>query len=495
MNRQAERASASVTGLPVLQPGAGPAAQNAREGELSGPRRPQTIECIVESGLCVRCGGCAAVCPPDDVIALDDDSYPRVRFDGCIDCHCCLDVCPMNDMNIPELYRSYLGRAFTPEQYGHTGPMINVYVGCSTDPGIRSRGSSGGVGVQILVSLLEFGHIDAATAVVPDADRPYDFVAKLGRTKEELLSGSGSKYTIVPLIKALRDFWKSGERIAVVGLPCHLQSLRLWERLNSKVRRNVELRVGLFCATTLTKQASMLLLKRVRIKPKDVAGIDYRKGEWPGGICVWLRNGQEKHLHDLDIKYGAFNYLSKTYFPKACLNCVDYCADFSDIALADPWVRAPNGDYLYEGGWTLIITRTERGERTLQEVADRGALVLKRIDPELFLRSFARLAEDKYSYALRRIQRLCRRNKAYPRFHLPEPRWTLGRRWRVWLYAAERMFALTEFTRRVYVYGSLSPPGVAISKVKATLKRWRFRRRFAKFERTGRPVFPCGQKR
>ena len=52
---------------------------------------------------------CAAVCPPDNVITIDDDGYPHVDFDGCIDCHLCLDLCPMDDMDIPELYRNYLG--------------------------------------------------------------------------------------------------------------------------------------------------------------------------------------------------------------------------------------------------------------------------------------------------------------------------------------------------------------------------------------------------
>jgi coenzyme F420 hydrogenase subunit beta len=444
---------------------------------------PDTIERIVRGKLCVRCGGCVAVCPPANVIRLDDESYPRVDLSGCIDCHLCLDVCPMHDVNVPELHRRYFGGESTPQQCDPVGPFINAYVAHSTDEQIRWEGSSGGVGVQLVVSLLEAGRIDAATAVVQHPQRPWDFVAQLARTREELLASSSSKYTIVPVNATLREFWKIGKRVAVVGLPCQVQSLRLWEQCNAMVRRNVEVCIGLFCTTTLTKQGSGALLDRLRIQPKQVAKIEYRRGEWPGGVHALLKDGRVAPLHQLDVKHGAYNYLSKTYFPKECLNCIDYCAELADIALADPWLRGPDGEFVYKGGWTLILTRTENGERTLHEVADSGALVLQPVDRRLFLRNFAPLAWDKRNHALWRITRLKRRGRPHPEFHVPEFERTFKHRLAAWKYAAERIVGMAEFTRRLYLYAGLSRPGVVISRAKAVLKRWKFRRRWIRRKR------------
>ncbi|MBD3337284.1 MAG: flippase-like domain-containing protein [Candidatus Eisenbacteria bacterium] len=462
------------------QPAASPAGGNRASASL-----PDTITRIVEGDLCIRCGGCAAVCPPDNVITVDENGYPHVDYAGCIDCHLCLDVCPMDDMDVPQLYRQFLERDFAPQRDSYVGPYIRAYVGCSTDPAIRRRGSSGGVGVQLMISLLESGRIDAATAVVQDPQRPWDFTTRLARTREELLQSGGSKYTIVPLNEALRDFWKRGDRVALVALPCQLQSLRLWEGFNAKVRRNVELSVGLFCTTTLRKEGSKVLLDRAGIRPDEVARVDYRydrSGDWPGGVHVELKSGEIRPLHQLNVKYGAFNYLGKSYHPTECLNCIDYTAELCDLTLADPWLRGPDGDYLYKGGWTLILSRTRKGDDLLHRMVRDGQLHLEEVEDEVFKLNFAGLAKDKYNYAHWRIARLARRGRPYPKFHTPEPHWDRRTRYRAWRYAAERIFGATELTRRIYIYTALSAPGVWVSRLKTIVKRGMFRRRWRKWQ-------------
>jgi len=60
---------------------------------------------------------------------------------------------------------------------------------------------------------------------------PEPFIA---RTKEEIIEASKSKYCPVPANIALKEIMdsKSGEKFAVVGLPCHIQGIRKFEEVN-----------------------------------------------------------------------------------------------------------------------------------------------------------------------------------------------------------------------------------------------------------------------
>ncbi|MEM4187617.1 MAG: 4Fe-4S binding protein [Candidatus Hadarchaeum sp.] len=51
----------------------------------------------VDQNLCVRCGGCAGVCPLDAIEATDGVVGPNQR---CTDCGICARACPMGAIRV-----------------------------------------------------------------------------------------------------------------------------------------------------------------------------------------------------------------------------------------------------------------------------------------------------------------------------------------------------------------------------------------------------------
>lgn len=67
---------------------------------------------VFDSSLCVKCGDCKRLCPPQ-AISMDKavkDGYPVVDLSKCIRCYCCQELCPKEAV---EIYRPLLLRLMT----------------------------------------------------------------------------------------------------------------------------------------------------------------------------------------------------------------------------------------------------------------------------------------------------------------------------------------------------------------------------------------------
>src|SRR4030043_382689 len=114
------------------------------------------------------------------------------------------------------------------------------------DEEIRRGSSSGGIVTQLLVYALEKGIIDGALVVRMKKDKPLEPEPFIARSREEIISASKSKYCPVAANVVLKAILSEKGRVAVVGLPCHINGIRKAESALPELKKKIVLHVGLF---------------------------------------------------------------------------------------------------------------------------------------------------------------------------------------------------------------------------------------------------------
>lgn len=260
------------------------------------------------------------------------------------------------------------------------GKFINCYLGHAENKYIRWAASSGGAVTSILMFMLEEKMVDGALVVKMDGLEPTFFIA---RNPKDLIEAMGSKYLPVPLISKFRGLLESEGRYAVVGLPCHIRSIRRIMRESVGSREQVVLLLGLFCCRVISPLGFRVLLHKLNVKENEVKEFKFRGCGWPGKLYVNLINGRS-------ISLPFFNYwrpLYSTYFftPKTCMFCSDMTNEEADISFGDAWIpKIMNKDNL---GSSIIISRTNRAEKILQEAQRKGYIKLIRVEEKEVIRA------------------------------------------------------------------------------------------------------------
>lgn len=338
----------------------------------------------IDPRVCTRCGACASICPAD-VIAVEGD---RVFLRGeCINCGLCYRFCPGREMDFQALSRFHLG---APSQDPFLGHYRFLGVGQANDEETRRRGASGGVVTALLTYLLQEGHIRGALAVTMSDERPWECMSTLLTTPEEVKGAAQSKYSLVGLDALLGMARKQRGPFAVVGLPCHVHGLRRLQTLGS-FREKFTLAIGLFCGFNLRPGATVHLINKLGFAKQEVTHLEYRGGEWPGGLLVQTSDARSGF-----IPKDRYSYVNLMYTPRRCLTCPDLTNELADISVGDMWLKE------YAGGWSTVVGRSPRGEEVLGEAARAGVIKLEKISRDDFLRSHAHLiAYKKQGYFVR----------------------------------------------------------------------------------------------
>lgn len=314
---------------------------------------------IGPQALCTACGGCAAVCPVGAVTMKENPAgfmVACVDETVCVGCGLCRRVCPSIPANMARI---------APRDLLH-GVCIEGFVGYAADDGVRLGGQSGGVVTALLCHLLRTDAVD--TALVAGFDettrRPK---AVLAETEADVLASAGSYYTQLPILPVLRD--AKDKRVAAVTLGCQNEALTLMETAAPK--SVPAYRIGLICAgqnsgamiDDICRQAGCDAPTAFRFRDKAAGG-------WPGAITVTDESG----VHELPNKYR--HSIKAVYECHRCLLCYDQMNTHADIVCGDPWGIAGKDT---PEGHTVILARTEKGLRLLQEAEAAGAVVLEKL--------------------------------------------------------------------------------------------------------------------
>ncbi len=351
---------------------------------------------IVDKGLCVRCGACEPACPVD-IIKFDvRTSYPFIIDEKiCIrNCKSCLNVCPGEYVDFSMFDDQMFG--ISPHPGSITGIAKRALVSFAKDEDIRSRGTSGGVVTQILLYMMKKNLIDGALVLKTSKDNGYwqeqSFIA---RNAADLKSAMKSKYIVTPLLRPLKKIIQNEGKYAVVGLPCHIHALRKYQQVNKKLKNRIKLIIGLHCNTVFEPNLFTDICEFNNYKKEDVREFHFRYGNWPGTITAESNQGSKEKVLKFEEYKDEINVLKLCYAAPRCNMCIDFTAEYADFSVADPWLRGPDGNYLFENKYSCILVRTPEGNRIINKAAADGYLEVKEIPLNTYMVNFESIGRFK----------------------------------------------------------------------------------------------------
>ena len=215
----------------------------------------------------------------------------RVDEQSCTDCGRCHDACPGPGLDFSS------GRLVARAQPGRPVRGLPRTLAPAL---VRLVGGPGGAACGCLRRRGHDAHADGARdprrrrcgggaherGAIPS--RPRASSAARRRTS---LACRGSKYNVVAINTVLRRILDEPGRYALVGLPCHIQGLRLAQRRSRRLRERVVLTLGIFCGLTQEPRATAVLARQAGLDPAELRDVSYRGPGWPGGMRLVDRLG------------------------------------------------------------------------------------------------------------------------------------------------------------------------------------------------------------
>lgn len=339
------------------------------------------IKDVCERQLCTGCGVCAAVEP--DRFRMGDDlelgRRPFLKDDAAEETGEALGCCPGRglehtfDRSDPELNKDLMPG---------WGPVYEVWEGHATDEAIRFAGSSGGAATALALFAIEQGNADHAVHIGARTDTPWLNETVRSRTREELISRSGSRYAPASPCDMLHEIEQGSERCVFIGKPCDVAAVDSARRIRPELDAAIDCTIAFFCAGVPSTRGTLELLRKIGVTdPSTVEHLRYRGNGWPGMWTVVYRDGTEQQ-HQMTYA-ESWGFLQR-FRQWRCYICPDHTGEFADIAVGDPWYREIEPG---EAGSSLLVARTPRGREIIKAAAEAGYITLLRSEPELLPKS------------------------------------------------------------------------------------------------------------
>ena len=392
---------------------------------------------IAEWRLCVGCGACYYVCPKKNITLHDvqrEGVRPVLNSEECGKCDECVKVCPGYEM--PQL-RSNGERDVITALIESWGPVLEIWEGYATDSKIRFQGSSGGLASALSLYCLEQEQMHGVLHIGPDAISPYKNMTVLSRSRLEILSRTGSRYSPASPCDSLELIESAPGKCVFVGKPCDVAGVRKARALRPALDSNIGLSIGIFCAGTPATQGTLDLLAEIKVKTEDVEEIRYRGRGWPGKFSIQVKGEQQPR--ELMTYMDAWGFVQK-YRPYRCYLCPDGTSEFADISCGDPWYRQIKEQ---EQGYSLVLVRTEKGRQILHGALKAGYISVERANPAVL--------EASQKNLLTKRGAIWGRLLALKSFGIPTPRLDGFSLFKNWLSvpAAEKLRSVVGTVRRI----------------------------------------------
>lgn len=346
---------------------------------------------VVALGSCCGCSMCVVTCPYgvikyDPVSMFPYVAKPKGDFDFCpiseeVGCDVCANACErlgpehMKPIKPEEIDVQTFGRARRDNEY--YGVTRFICAARSTNPDLVARAQDGGAVTEILRCAFEEGIIEAAAVAVGSEKMWLDPVPKVIRTVDELMQHAKSWYTYCATPLALKeavDKYKL-KKLALVGVSCEVSGYgttlgadtdfiaaergeKNVERQSRHLRQYVEavqLAIGLLCTETFVFDGFVYeyLQGKLGLNPQDVVKVNVK-----GKIVTDMKDGMRIETPLLE---------ARVYQRSQCNYCGDFSAEHADISAGG----------VGSDGWTIIIVRSERGERIFRRAIEKGYLEIR----------------------------------------------------------------------------------------------------------------------
>lgn len=329
---------------------------------------------------CNGCGTCQSACPRKAItmhISSSGTYRPKLDPSRCNSCSLCLEVCP-SQVDFRALERRIFNNNSNDP---FLGKYLNLYIGRAIDRFFLDNSTSGGLVTALLCHCLGKNAITGALVTTMGKEGSLEPSVVLAQTEKEIVAASESKYMPVPVNVGLEQIEAHDGKYAIVGLPCHIHGVRKAEKINRTLDDRLYLHFGLFCSHTVNLNGTNMLIAKLDTHISKVVRLSYRTEGWPGFFSIRLRDGIKKK-----IPFGKVWAIFGSFFfvPTACLLCCDLTNELADISFGDAWLPELKGA---QRGYSLVITRSDKGEELLQDAQREGKIRLKKIERTDILKS------------------------------------------------------------------------------------------------------------
>lgn len=345
----------------------------------------KNISPVVNNYLCTGCGGCSNICPKGCIsiafMASKGCYEACVNEDKCISCGLCQNVCPVYTWNNSTVENRLLG---------NSGSVFSVY---ANDMELRYGCASGGFTTTFLIYALEHGYADAVVAVTRDAAKPLYALPCICTSKDEVLKCKGSVYAPTSYVDVVKKLQNSAyQRIVVVGLPCHIQTLSRLEKSLPGLKGKIIMKISLVCGHTPSLRGYEYSLRHLKIDEKQVRNINNRGDGWPGYLKIDTCNGDEiKVRHGHRLSWGTV-LSSPLFTPDGCAHCVDPTGYAADISVSDAWLSKFKDDKI---GRNLIYVRSDAAMRMIDDMCEAGVIAVADENMNAFVQANDRVFKEK----------------------------------------------------------------------------------------------------
>jgi coenzyme F420-reducing hydrogenase beta subunit len=269
---------------------------------------------------CIACGACALVCPTNSI---------RDRK----------NIYPLSSVDIKEMEEEFLCGT-NDDDLGVNRKMLAAKSSI--------EGQDGGMVTSILQRGIETGLLDGA--VVAQKNERLGAKAALVDETDSILQAKGTKYVRVSVIAPLLEALERGKRrIAVVGTPCQMRTVRKLQRqgyFHEKFPDAEIYLIGLFCFESFDYES-------LKSRMAELFGIDLDRAEKmqiARGRFIVAAGGKEYSCRVRELGDAV---------RAGCGFCGDLVSRLADISI---------GSIGSEEGYSTVIVRSERGEKLLDAV-------------------------------------------------------------------------------------------------------------------------------
>jgi coenzyme F420 hydrogenase subunit beta len=333
-----------------------------------------TVRRVLRGELCTGCGLCASVSQGAIRMADEAPGYARPQATG-------RPLAEGAEATIAAAcpgarIEPWTGKALVVDPYW--GPLRTVATGAATDARTRYEGSSGGVVSALAIHALNSGLVNRVMHVGADPQAPTRNATRVSRTPDEVIAGAGSRYTASsPLSGILAEAAKGG-RLAFIGKPCDVSALRRLARTDAALAEAVPLMLSFFCAGIPSHDGVGRILGKMGVSAEEVTAFRFRGRGWPGMCAAETRDGRTAEMTYAQSWGG---HLSKEVQFR-CKICPDAVGGVADVACADAWYGDDEGYPAFgeAEGRSLVIARTETGQRLLDAAITAGAVETTPLD-------------------------------------------------------------------------------------------------------------------
>jgi len=331
------------------------------------------IEEVHTPGICQQCGGCVSFCNSfeNEVIGYKEPNSPPeyLNQEKCLECGICYLICPQTHVLDEELNKKFNFSDFSSMPFGFIDDIFSCQ---ATDKMFLKYGTDGGVVNSVINYLIEMKIIDGA--IVAKTKAPFSREAIIAKNRETLIQASGAKldislqldqiqkfHTYTSSIPQLRHY--KFKKLAVVGTPCQIYTIRCMQNLGIIPSQNIELCLGLFCYENFffDKLKIKKFEKDFSLKFENIERLNIKED-----LIIKLKdkNTAQKTIH---IPFKSLN----DYMRPACNACSDFTNIYADISF---------GGLGSQDKFTTVITRTKKGKDVIKKAIEFGVIKDLKLD-------------------------------------------------------------------------------------------------------------------